>query len=579
VTTRVVATAGHVDHGKSTLVRALTGVDPDRFEEERRRGLTIDLGFARWASPTGIDVDLVDVPGHVRFLKNMLAGVGAVDACLFVVAASEGWKPQSEEHLRVLELLGMRQGVVALTKADGVDPDTLELARLEVEERTKGTFLDGAPVVAVAAPAGIGLDELSGALDAVVQELPDRADRGRPRLWVDRSFAISGAGTVVTGTLAHGGLAVGDVVEVVTGGGARPARVRRLEAFGTAVEALPPGCRAAVNHHGVTRHEVGRGDAVVTPGGWHRTSVVDATLVVLASSPRPVRGTTTALVHLGSGEHTARLRPLGTAPLAPGGAGLVRLTLPTPLPLVPGDRYVVRDRGSAATIGGGEVLDVAPVLRPSLARPDRSVDRVVRERGWVDVDELERLTGVRVRADLGSWAVDPSHLAATRDGLGARVAAAGPAGLDLASVDVLGRAILEADEQFVVRAGRATSPDVADHFATHPYLAALGADLFSPPPPDGLATAEDVRELVRRGLAVKEGDLVFHAHAVEQTGRVAAELLAASPGGFSVGQLRERLGTSRRFAVPLLALLDRGGITRRRGDVRVGGPRLPRRSA
>ena len=198
------ATAGHVDHGKSTLVRALTGTDPDRWAEEKERGLTIDLGFASAELPSGAVVSFVDVPGHIRFLKNMLAGVGAVPACLFVVAATEGWKPQSEEHLRILELLGVRHGIVALTKADCVDDDHVELAQLEVAEHVAGTFLDDAEVVEVDAPTGAGLDDLRTALDRLVHATPAAADHGRPRLWIDRAFVVKGAGTVVTGTLGGG---------------------------------------------------------------------------------------------------------------------------------------------------------------------------------------------------------------------------------------------------------------------------------------------------------------------------------------------------------------------------------------
>jgi selenocysteine-specific elongation factor len=229
---QVIATAGHVDHGKSTLVRGLTGVEPDRFAEERRRGLTIDLGFAEMVSPSGVSIAFVDVPGHVRFIKNMLAGVGAVDTCLFVVAANEGWKPQSEEHLRILELVGVRRGVVVLTKIDVAGDDLVGLALAEVAESLAGSPLDRAEVVAVDATDGAGLEELRWALDRLVTAAPPAVDRGRPRLWVDRSFAIRGAGTVVTGTLTDGPLAVGEQVEVATRQGVHRLRIRGLQSFG-----------------------------------------------------------------------------------------------------------------------------------------------------------------------------------------------------------------------------------------------------------------------------------------------------------------------------------------------------------
>ena len=238
---RVVATAGHVDHGKSSLVLALTGTDPDRFEEEKRRGLTIDLGFAHTVLPSGAGVSFIDVPGHVRFLRNMLAGVGGVDACLFVVAATEGWKPQSEEHLRILELLGLRHGVIALTKADLVDPEWLEIATLEVADHVAGTFLADAPIVPVAAPSGGGLDDLRTALDDWVAATPQSADRQRPRLWIDRVFAAKGSGTVVTGTLTGGSLHHDDTVVVEPG--SRSARIRLIQTLGSTVDSIDAGNR------------------------------------------------------------------------------------------------------------------------------------------------------------------------------------------------------------------------------------------------------------------------------------------------------------------------------------------------
>ena len=246
---RVLATAGHVDHGKSTLVLALTGTDPDRLAEEKARGLTIDLGFAACTLPSGADVAFVDVPGHVRFIKNMLAGVGAVDACLFVVAATEGWKPQSEEHLRILTLLGIGHGMIALTKVGLVDDEWRELAELDVRDHVAGTFLAGSEIVAVDALDGRGIEQLRAALDRLVATVPPAADRGRPRLWVDRSFAVRGAGTVVTGTLTGGALGVDDEVTVEPGG--QTARIRRLHSHHVGLERAEPGRRLAVNLAGI----------------------------------------------------------------------------------------------------------------------------------------------------------------------------------------------------------------------------------------------------------------------------------------------------------------------------------------
>ncbi|HUR17516.1 MAG TPA: selenocysteine-specific translation elongation factor [Acidimicrobiales bacterium] len=584
----VVATAGHVDHGKSTLVLALTGMDPDRFAEEKARGLTIDLGFAWTRLPGGRELAFVDVPGHVRFIKNMLAGVGAVDASLFVVAATEGWKPQSEEHLRILEVLGVEHGLVALTKVGLVDDEWLELAHLELADHLKGTFLEDAHVVDVDSLAGTGLTELQAALDRMLAVTPTAPDRGRPRLWVDRSFAAKGSGTVVTGTLAGGALAVDDEVVVVGGSspsaaaGGRRARVRSLQSHKSTLDTASPGRRLAVNLAGIHHDEVDRGHALVRADQWAPTRRVDCSLTVLASVDHDVSRRGAYQAYIGSGEYPVRMRVLGAEALAPASVGLVRLHLPVALPLLPGDRYVLRESGRAETVGGGEILDVDPVLPAYRARPDRSVDRVVAERGWVEAGVLERLTGERRSATLGGrWVVDPALRTATEERLAAAVEGAGSLGLDVAGLSERERALLADMEGVVVDAGRAkrTGADgdagsASDPLADHPYLAALEGAPFSPPPPDGVDRAE-LRELARRGLAVEREGVWFAPAALEEAGRVVARLLATSPEGLTVAQVRDALGTSRRYILPVLAHLDAAGVTRRRGDLRIGGPRLP----
>ena len=568
----VVATAGHVDHGKSTLVEALTGTDPDRFAEEKARGLTIDLGFATTTLPSGAALSLVDVPGHVRFIKNMLAGVGAVDACLFVVAATEGWKPQSEEHLRILELLGVRHGVVALTKVGPADDDLVDLAHLEVEERVAGTFLEGAPVVNTDAPTGVGLDNLRAALDDLLAATPTAVDHGRPRLWIDRAFSARGAGTVVTGTLTGGRLHTDDELAVHPAGS--PVRVRSLQNHHAERDELPPGSRCAVNLVGVAHDEVVRGHVLVRSDQWHHTTVVDASLRVLDRLDHPVSRRGAHVVYLGSGEHPVRMRILGPDALDPGTEGAVRIHLPEPLPLLPGDRFVLRESGRAETVGGGEVLDVDPTERASRARPDRSVDRVVRERGWVPVDELERLTGERREPDLDRWVVDPVVLHRTLEDLRNALADAGPRGLDLAGLGELARAAVVLLDDAEVEAGRLVPAGVADPLADHPFVAALAASPFVPPSPDGVDRGE-LRELVRRGDVVEVEGIFFASSAVDAAARLAARLLVDHPEGFTVSTFREEAGNTRKHAMPLLARLDATGMTRRRGDLRIAGPRLP----
>ena len=568
----VVGTAGHVDHGKSTLVLALTGIDPDRLAEEKARGLTIDLGFA-WATlPSGRDLAFVDVPGHVRFLKNMLAGVGAIDACLFVVAATEGWKPQSEEHLRILELLGVTHGLVALTKVATVDDDHREIARLDVIDRVTGTFLEHAELVDVDAPAGVGLDALRAALDRLLAGTPFATDSDRPRLWVDRVFAAKGSGTVVTGTLTGGAIAVDDELVVLPSN--LRGRVRALQSLKRAHERIGPGHRVAVNLSGVSHDRLARGDALVRSRQWRPTRTVDASLRVLRALQHDVSRRGAYAAYVGSGEHAVRVRVLGTDAIEPGGEGFVRLHLPVALPLVPGDRFVLREFGRDETVGGGEVLDVAPVLPASKAHPSRSVDRVLAERGWLEADELERLTGEHRPPTLGRWVVAPEALAETQDRVRGAVEQAGPLGVDVATFDDHERASLATLEGVTVEGGRARRTAVDDPLAAHPYLAALEQAAFTPPEPEGVPRVE-LRELVRRGLVIERDGCYFAAAAIDAAARVIASLLATSPEGVTVAQVRDALSTTRKHALPLLAHLDATGVTRRRGDVRIAGPRLP----
>ena len=619
---RVVVTAGHVDHGKSTLVEWLTGTHPDRLEEERRRGLTIDLGFASTVLSSGIEIGVVDVPGHVRFLKNMVAGVGAVDACLFVVAATEGWKPQTEDHLRILDVVGVRRGVVALTYAASVDADRLGVARDEIASRVLGTFLEDAPVVAVDVPAGLGLDGPGGlreAIGAMVASVPPAPNRGRPRLWIDRSFSIHGAGAVVTGTLAGGTVAVGDRLDIVSSAADAPVavRVRGLESYGRRLDSAEPGRRLAVNLAGVDHHTSARGAALVHARQWHRCTVADADLATCPGLGHPVSARGAYLAHLGTSEQAIKLRVLGPSDeISPGSSGKVRLWLTAALPLAPGDRFVLRDAGRKEVIGGGTLLDVAPVLPISKAEPSISVARVVSERGWVDTDELERLTGSPATPTLGRWVVDPEVLQRMRASVIERVRSAGAPGLDLSVLDERERAVAATLDDLTVSHGIARArpvegpsrdrpaearthaaetkpsdpaaidargedaghPAVDADLLDHPFLAALRRSPFDPPPPTGVAR-NDLRRLVRSGLVVESNGLWYAASAVEEAAVRVAALLEQAPAGVRVSDVRDALGASRRTVLPLLSHLDAIGVTRRNGDLRTAGPKLPLRSA
>jgi selenocysteine-specific elongation factor len=365
---RVIGTAGHVDHGKSTLVQALTGTHPDRLKEEREREMTIDLGFAWLTLPGGEAVGIVDVPGHIDFIENMLAGVGGIDAALFVIAADEGVMPQTREHLAILDLLRINAGVVALTKIDLVDADWLELIQLDVQEALRGTPLASAPIVPVSARSGGGIPELLAALDRVLQQRPPRLDRGRPRHAIDRVFSVAGFGTVVTGTLIDGSLRVGDEVIVLPQN--LPARIRGLQTHRAKIDVAVPGSRVAINLSGIELTDVQRGNVVTSPGWLTPTALIDAQFEHLSSSPRPLAHNAEVKFFHGAAEVGAHLRLLNDEQLAPGRTGWVQFALREPLALVKGDRFIVRLPSPSITLGGGGVIDPWPGRRHRRFKPE-----------------------------------------------------------------------------------------------------------------------------------------------------------------------------------------------------------------
>jgi len=576
----VVATAGHVDHGKSTLVRALTGMEPDRWAEERRRGLTIDLGFAWTELAPGVMVAFVDVPGHERFVPNMLAGVGPVPAVLFVVAADEGWMPQSAEHLAALHALGVRHGLCVIARSDLADPSP---ARRQALAEIARTSFGEVEAVAVSAPDGAGMPELRAALGRLLARLP-RPDLDAPvRLWIDRSFSIKGSGTVVTGTLAAGRLRVGDELEVASLG--RTVRIRALQSLGNSISEVDSVARVAVNLRGVERHELRRGDALLTPQRFHESDTIDVRVDgdPVASLPRSV------MLHLGSAAVSARVRPLG--------ADTARLSLARPLPLRIGDRGLLRNPGEHRISGGTTVLDVVP---PTLTRRRAAAARaeiLAGLDGQADEDSELRRRRIARRADLermgvtvtshpvaGDWLVESTELARLRSALPRFVAGwhrdhplePGP------PVDVVRQALHLPDRSLVhallappltARAGRVVR---ADHQLPAPVVRALEkirADLaatpFAAPATDRLtALGLGPRELA---AAARVGALVQLADGVVLLpGSIqdAATALRALPQPFTVSEARRALDTTRRVAVPLLELLDRQGLTQRLPDDR-----------
>src|SRR5438445_3773553 len=369
----IVGTAGHIDHGKSALVRALTGTDPDRLKEEKERGITIDLGFAHLDLGDGLVASFIDVPGHERFVRNMLAGAHGIDAVVLVVAADESVMPQTREHFHICRLLGIARGLVALTKCDAADADMQALAEMEVRELLAGSFLERAPVLRVSARTGQGLDELKYALRALARESPPRPAGGLLRLPVDRAFTLRGFGTVVTGTMVTGDLALGEEVELLPSG--RRARVRGLQVHGVAAEQVAAGHRTAVNLSGIEVQEIARGDVLARPGTLRATSIVEAELTLLPGE-RPLKDQARVRVHLASAEVLARVRTLAGPTVVAGPAAPVQLRLESPAVAGRGDRLVVRSYSPAVTIGGAVVLDplAAKRRRGSAARPAAGLD-------------------------------------------------------------------------------------------------------------------------------------------------------------------------------------------------------------
>jgi selenocysteine-specific elongation factor len=620
--TVVIGTAGHVDHGKSRLVRALTGTDPDRLAEEKARGLTIDLGFAWRTLPSGHVASFVDVPGHEDFIRNMLAGAGAVSAALLVIAADEGPMPQTREHLAILHLLGIRHGLVVLTKADLVDEDWLALVRADVAALIAPTTLADAPVLAVSAVTGLGMDGLVTALNTLTAAVPPAVDRGRGRLSVDRSFTLAGFGTVVTGTLRDGALAPGDAL-VLWPAGTR-LRARSVQGHGQSVARAAPGTRTAINLPGIEADAVMRGDVVAVPDAYEPTRLVDVALTLLPDAPAPLSHDDQVHVFHGAADIPARVRLMSERALAPGEQGWAQLRLARPTIMAAGDRLVLRRPSPSSTLGGARVLDPHPAAgRRRRFKPDTlarfealaagAPDSVV----WYMLAEREPCRASTLREP------DTGLSAGERDAALARLAAAGQVlalgdlwltsqywrtlrgrlesvlgrhhrryplragpppeevrerlGLTPeAFAAVLGRALTEG---WVVRSGDALQlPTHEVRFAptqqsgADALMAQFRAAPFTPPSAKDAEHAvgpEVLAALVAHGdLVAVGGDVLFERTAYQRLQDGVVTHLQTH-GTITVAEVRDQFGTSRKYALALLEHLDRARVTRRSGDLRV----------
>ncbi len=610
---QVVATAGHVDHGKSALIFRLTGMDPDRLEEEKRRGLTIDLGFAWTTLPSGREIGFVDVPGHERFIRNMLAGVGPVRLVLFVVAADEGWKPQSEEHLQIVDVLGANGAVVALSKQDLVDEATLRQRTLEIRDRLDGTKLAEAPIVPCSARTEAGIDELRTSLDEMIAAAPEPERRSRPRHFVDRVFTIRGSGTVVTGTLTGGPISVGQEAEVLPSG--HRARIRGLQSHRRSLESARPVSRVAVNLVGTATAELARGDVLTLPGQWRPTSVIEGWIRPVRGLDHPLTARGAFKFYAGSAERDARIRLYGAGEVPASGRALVRVTLARPAVLDVGDSFVLREAGRRQTVAGGEVLDTDPPPRPgayAVARLEARVGadraalawRLVVDRGAVRASDLFPLTGIHSDEAVRRGAVlEEGWL------FGPDLVMAGEAELHRALVDFHRdhplRTVLEMGEARAVLARsdpRFRDPGLAGALLSHlagqdaiviegpgvrlssHTISTVGredADRLVAQVAGGEPTPPTVKELISSGF---DAELIRAATADDRLVRISADIVItpellsradeavrrlAEPGGVTVSAFRATLGTSRKFALPILEYFDAKGLTRRKGDVRI----------
>lgn len=631
----VIGTAGHIDHGKSTLVRALTGIDPDRLEEEKARGMTIDLGFANFALPDGRRVGIVDVPGHERFIKNMVAGASGIDVVMLVVAADDAVMPQTREHLAIMELLGVERGLVALTKIDLVEPEMVELAEEDVREAVRGTFLEDAPLVRVSGVTGQGLDELRNELSTLAEATPPRDEGGVFRMPVQRVFSVRGFGTVVTGIPLSGQARPGDVLEVLPGG--KRGRVRGLQAYHEAAEQVRAGHSAALNLSDVAREDVRRGHVVATPGYFRPTPMLACRLRLLADLPRPLRNRAPVRLHVGTAEAVGEVVLLDAPELEPGAEGLVQVRLSEPVVAAPGDRYVLRLASPLVTLGGGVVLEEsrhrlkrfkafvieelaqqaesldsprdllesvlhrrglepAPLdeLAAELHRPREEVEALLAEleqrgvavavpgaRGWLHADLREEALA-RLRAALEAWfAEHPLRAVVERRDLRGK----------LPIDDRLFDALLAWEEERgglerlpggrLRIAGREPELADADRELLERITARLAAAGLQPPTAQEIAAAVGapegrVAELLRlaadRGEVVHVGKGLYLAASEAERVRGAIVANCERHGHLEIPELRDELGTTRKYLIPILEHFDAVGLT-----IRQGGHRILRR--
>ena len=615
----VLGTAGHVDHGKSALIQALTGIDPDRLREEKERGMTIDLGFAWLKLPGGREVGIVDVPGHEHFIKNMLAGVGGIDLALLIVAANEGVMPQTREHLAILDLYGIKKGIVVVTKKDLVDDEWLQLVKMDIEELIAPTALAGSPMIAVSAITKEGLPELLAAIDRMLDAMQPKKDTGRPRLPVDRVFTIAGSGTVVTGTLIDGSLHAGQEVEIVPAG--LKSRLRGLQTHKTHIDTAAPGSRVAANLVGIATSQLKRGDVLTNPGWLNPSTMLNVRLKLLPYLRHPLKHNTTVSFHSGTAEAMAKVRLLEKEDLKPGETSWAQLLLDEPVAIVRGDRFVIRSPQD--TLGGGEIVETRTtrykryratiiqsleskekgtaqeILIATLEKNQpQGLDALVRNSGLSPAETKPAIESLfqgqqivavgagehRFLFSAAGWknlseraraiAQDYHRKFPTREGmprgeLGNKLQLAAAA-----SAPVLSRLFeegtLKEEGAFVRLPSHQIQLNREQQTKIDAFLKALTQNPYAPPG-DIMPEPELLNLLIKQRRVVKVSEsVVFAASAYDEMVRKVVSHIKAK-GKITLAETRDMLGTSRKYAQALLEHLDQEKITRRVGDERVLG--------
>jgi selenocysteine-specific elongation factor len=629
----VAGTAGHIDHGKSALVEALTGTNPDRLEEEKRRGITIDLGFA-FLDLGSVRLGFVDVPGHERFVRNMLAGASGIDLVLFVVAADESIKPQTREHFDICRLLGIPRGIIAITKSDKVSSDLLDTVRLEIEEFVRGSFLESAPIIAVSAHSGAGIQELKQELLRVAEAASARDEKRHFRLPIDRVFAMKGFGTVVTGTLVAGALSVEDEVQIYPT--RKRARARGLHSGGKQIERAVAGQRTAANLAGIERDEISRGMVLAAPGIFEPTARLDASVTLLASA-RPLQNRARVHLHQGTAESVAEITVLSReAALSPGETEFAQLKLDAPVLVLPGDRFILRQLSPVVTIGGGTVLDTRPARHrrrddgvkaflQTLARGNKedtllaltnssakglTYSDVLSRTGWTAaeihgaVETVALSKRVRILGDAASSnfivmsvhgfadcvgairkAIEDFHAAnpllpgIPKQELRARAGNPRTEVFQAALDDLLTARAIVVSGDVVQRAGReiALSPEetrakelIESEFASAGLAVPSFATVLAKLPVESRRAQKILQILLREKVLLKVADdLVFHRMALAKLRETLTKYKKERGARLPIGAFKEITGVSRKYAIPLLEYLDREHLTRRVGDERV----------